>query len=133
MPSGPTIILMLKIAVVGVTLLLLASIIALLRRRYRLHGRINIVFFTLTILAVLIFEGLLQFGVPVTDHFNDTDRLALKIHLWFVVPLLPVMIAMLVTGLRHKGRVHVPLAGVFAVLWLGMFISGVFYLPHTAP
>jgi uncharacterized membrane protein YozB (DUF420 family) len=133
LPAGPTVILCLKIAVVGVTLLLLASLVALLRRNYRLHGRINIAFFTLTMIAVCVFEGMLQFGVPVTRHFSDADRLALKVHLWFVVPLIPVMILMLVTGLRHKGRVHVSLAGLFAILWLGTFISGVFFLPHAAP
>lgn len=130
MPSGPTIILCLKIAVVAVTLLLLASIWALGKGYYRLHGRLNIAFFILTMTAVVVFEGLLQFGVPVTSHFGPADKTALAVHLWFVVPLIPVMILMLWTGLRHKGRVHVPLSYLFLILWLGTFVSGVFFLPH---
>lgn len=133
MPSGPTIILSLKIAVIAVTAILIASLWALSRGRYRLHGRLNVAFFLLTVTAVIVFEGLLQLGAPVTSHFNDADKQALKIHLWFVVPLLPVMVAMLVTGLRHRRGVHVPLSFLFLLLWLGTFITGVFYLPHTGP
>ena len=51
-----TIILILKIAVTAVTVLLCASLVALARGNYRLHGRINIVFFVLTFLAVVGLE-----------------------------------------------------------------------------
>jgi hypothetical protein len=37
---------------------------------------------------------------------------------------------MLFTGWRHKRKAHLTLAAVFAVLWTGTFITGVFFLPH---
>ena len=49
-------ILALKIAVSAVTVLLLASFVALLRGNIRLHGRINTVFFILTISALVGLE-----------------------------------------------------------------------------
>ena len=56
MPNGPQIILTLKVLVVAVTLLLLASLVALLLKRPRLHGHINTVFFVLTMATVAGFE-----------------------------------------------------------------------------
>ena len=44
--------------------------------------------------------------------------------------LLPVM---LYTGLGRRPAVHLTLAAVFGVLWVGTFVTGVFYLPHTLP
>ena len=55
MLTGPNVILTLKVAVAAVTVLLLASLVALARGQYRLHGRINLVFFTLTLAAVFVF------------------------------------------------------------------------------
>ena len=51
--DGPQVILTLKIAVGLVTLLLLTSLAALSAGNYRLHGRINVVFATLTLTAVI--------------------------------------------------------------------------------
>ncbi len=130
MPSGPTIILMLKSAVVAVTVLLLLSLWALKRGNVRLHGRLNHLFFVLTMTTVLGFEGLIKFGVPVTTHFQEDDYSALRFHLAFVIPLLPVMVLMLMTGRWRKRAFHVLLANVFVVLWAGMFVTGVFFLPH---
>jgi uncharacterized membrane protein YozB (DUF420 family) len=132
MPSGPTIILGLKIAVIAVTLILIAALIALARGNYRLHGRLNIVFFTLTMIAVVVFEGLLRLGADVTSHMNDAERLALKIHLCFAIPLPPVMITMLYSGLTHRRKLHLAVSVLFSVLWLGTFVMGVFFLPHAA-
>jgi hypothetical protein len=39
--NGPAIILVLKVAVLAVTMLLLASLVALVYGKFRLHGRIN--------------------------------------------------------------------------------------------
>ena len=133
MPSGPTIILALKLAVVAVTLLLIASIWAISVGKRRLHGRLNIAFFVLTFVAVFAFEGLLQAGAPVTAHFADAEKQALRVHLCFVIPLLPVMVGMLATGLRGRSRVHVGLSYLFLFLWLGTFVTGVVFLPHSAP
>ena len=44
--------------------------------------------------------------------------------------LLPLM---LYTGLRHRRKLHMAFAVVFAVLWTGTFISGIFFLPHRIP
>ena len=134
MELGPYVILALKIAVSAVTLLLLASLAALARGNYRLHGRINVVFFTLTLLALLGLELLVQFIRPeVFDYIKSDPELsrALRIHLCFSVPSAMVMPAMLYTGLTHRRRVHLTLATIFGALWIGTFVTGVFFLPHT--
>ena len=129
MPNGPEIILTLKVLVTAVTALLLASLAALAAGRPRLHGRINVAFFTLTMLTVVGFEVLLQF-VEVSSTFDPPTREALRIHLYFAVPSALVLPAMLATGLRGWKRLHVALGVAFAVLWAGTFITGVFFLPH---
>jgi hypothetical protein len=37
---------------------------------------------------------------------------------------------MYVTGRLHVRKVHIALACVFSVLWIGTFVTGVFWLPH---
>ena len=64
MLTGPNVILALKIAVGAVTVLLFASLLALMRGNYRLHGRVNVVFFTLTLLTILGFEAIIQYVEP---------------------------------------------------------------------
>ena len=133
MLSAGTVILALKIAVIGVTLLLLASLWALSRGNYRLHGRINKVFFLLTLLALLGLEVVARLLSP--DLFNDyfTERnawTALAVHLSFALPAAVMLPFMLYTGLRHKRQAHTALAIVFIILWTGTFITGVFFLPH---
>jgi hypothetical protein len=130
------VILILKIAVVTVTLLLLGSLLALSRGNYRLHGRINLAFFTLTLAAVLGLEVLIRFIDPsVFDYIRSNEELAraLRIHLCFSVPALMLMPAMLYTGLTRRRTIHLTLAVLFGLLWTGTFITGVFFLPHRLP
>ena len=134
MLTGPNVILTLKIAVAAVTVLLIAAIIAVMRGNYRLHGRLNLAFFTLTLMAVLGLE--LVGNVLAPDAFayiknDDVLRQALNRHLWFSVPSTFVMPAMLYTGLKGYVRVHLSLAVCFVVLWTGTFITGIFFLPPT--
>lgn len=124
------IILSLKVAVIAVTLILLASLWALKRGQRRLHGQLNHLFFGLTMLAVVVFEVLLKIGAPVTEHFSPADKTALTVHLCFVIPLVPVMILMLITGRQRRRSAHLLLANLFILLWAGMFVTGVFFLPH---
>lgn len=129
MPSGPDIILALKVLVSAVTVLLLASLVALARGNRRLHGQINTVFFLLTVLTVASFEVLLQF-VDVKAAFDDTTRQALRVHLGFSIPSALMLPVMLYTGRTHRRRVHIALAIFFSILWTGTFLTGVFFLPH---
>jgi uncharacterized membrane protein YozB (DUF420 family) len=132
--TGPRVILTLKVAVASVTLLLLASLVALARGNYRLHGRLNLAFFTLTLTVLLGLEVLARVIDPeLFSYFDEETRRRLFIHLSFSVPAALVMPAMLYTGLTHRRRLHLLLAAAFAVLWTGTFITGVFYLPHTGP
>jgi uncharacterized membrane protein YozB (DUF420 family) len=132
--SGSNIILALKVAVVAVTILLLASLVALARGKYRLHGRINIAFFVLTLTALLGLEVLVRLINPqVFDYFSAETRRILRIHLCFSLPAAAMLPIMLFTGLTHRGKLHLALAAIFSVLWIGTFITGVFYLPHTLP
>jgi uncharacterized membrane protein YozB (DUF420 family) len=127
------VILALKVAVAAVTVLLLLSLAALARGRYWLHGRINVVFFTLTLVALLGFELIIRVIDPNIFQYisaNEELRRALTIHLYFAVPSALLMPAMLYTGLAHHRRVHIGLAMLFALLWTGTFVTGVFFLPH---
>jgi hypothetical protein len=132
--TGPVVILILKIAVVSVTVLLLASLVALARGQYRLHGRLNLAFFTLTLMAVLgleVFARLLSPGVFAYIYENEDLRRRMITHLSFSVPSLVVMPAMLYTGLQRRRTVHLVLGALFGVLWTGTFVTGVFFLPHN--
>ena len=134
MLSGPYIILALKSAVTLVTLLLLASLVALARGNYRLHGLINRVFFILTVAALVGLEMIVRFVDPaVFDYFDAETRRALALHLGFALPAAVLLPVMLFSGLRHRRRLHLAVAAVFGVLWTGTVITGVFYLPHTLP
>jgi uncharacterized membrane protein YozB (DUF420 family) len=132
--TGPNVILMLKCAVVAVTVLFLISLLALLRGNYRLHGRINLVFFTLTLLTLLGFEVVIRIIEPSIFHYieeHPSVEQALTIHLCFAVPAALLMPAMLYTGLTQRRNVHLVLACFFGVLWTGTVITGVIFLPHT--
>src|SRR2546421_4929191 len=101
MLTGPNVILVLKGAVATVTVLLLASFVALWRGNYRLHGRINLVFFLLTAATLVGFEGLIRVIQPELFDYIDRNaevRRALNIHLCFAVPSALLMPVMLFTG-----------------------------------
>jgi uncharacterized membrane protein YozB (DUF420 family) len=128
---GQIVILSLKIAVAAVSVLLAASLVALLRGNQRLHGRINIVFFALTTTALIVFEGLIRLydqAMFDTDNFGDDFKQALSVHLCFSIPSALLMPVMLFTGLRHYRAIHLVLAFVFGVLWVGTFVTGIFFL-----
>ena len=133
MLTGPHVILALKIAVGAVTVLLLASITAIVLGKRRLHGRINVAFFALTLTALILFEGVTRFLYP--DIFNYYDepgnqgmRQMLHIHLCFSVPSALLLPFMLFTGLQRYRRVHLTLAAIFGVLWTATLITGIFFL-----
>ena len=131
MLTGPQVILALKVAVLAVTVLLLFSLAALLRGRYRLHGRINIVFFALTVGALVGLEVITRLIDPNVFSYIEEDpaaKRALSIHLCFSLPAAAVMPAMLYTGFTHRRNLHLMLAAVFGVLWTGTFVTGIFYL-----
>jgi hypothetical protein len=132
--TAENVILTLKVAVIGVTLLFLGSLAALLLGNYRLHGRINLAFCVLTLAALLGLEVVARLLDPelFQEYFTRTEALsALYIHLSFSVPSALVLPLMLYTGLRGLRTLHLVLAVVFVVLWTGTFITGVFFLPHT--
>ena len=132
MLTGPRVILALQVAVVAVTLILLASLVALFYGRYRLHGRLNLAFFVLTLVAVLGLEVLIRFidpGVFEYIHHNESLRQGLRTHLCFAVPALVLMPLMLYTGLTQRRVLHLTLAALFSVAWVGTVITGLFFLP----
>ncbi len=133
MATGPLVILILKIAVIAVTLLLMASLVALVRGRYRLHGQINLAFFILTVIAVLGLEVIIRFLDPsVFTYIRSEPQLAaaLSVHLCFSVPSAIMLPFLLWTGKSHRGRFHLGLAICFLILWTGTLVTGI-ALPHT--
>lgn len=132
MLSPEIVILSLKIAVSAVTVLLISSLVALAAGSPRWHGRINTLFFGLTVLTVLGFEIIIRFVQPnLTASFSPEQREALNIHLCFSVPAALLLPPMLYTGTRRYKSAHIALAIVFSFLWTGTVITGVFFLPHT--
>jgi uncharacterized membrane protein YozB (DUF420 family) len=130
--TGPNVIFSLKVAVVAVTFVFLSSLLALARGNYWLHGRINMIFFSLTLVALISLEVVARVIDPtVFDYFDEQTRRMLLIHLCFSLPATAVMPLMLFTGLTHRRYIHLRLAALFAVLWIGTVITGVFFLPHT--
>ncbi|MCZ2343957.1 MAG: DUF420 domain-containing protein [Bacteroidales bacterium] len=130
MLTGPNIIIILKVLVSAVTVLFVLSLIALARGKRRLHGRINTAFFVLTMMTVIVFESLLRLGVDVTSGFSPAARQALRIHLIFAIPSAILLPILFFTGFTGRRRGHVPLGVIFAVLWVGTFLTGVFFLPN---
>jgi uncharacterized membrane protein YozB (DUF420 family) len=131
--TGPHVILALKIAVLAVTLVFLTSQVALLRGNYRLHGRINLIFFILTAAALLVLEVLVRLIDPrLFDYFDAGTKRILAIHLCFSLPSAAVMPFMLWTGLTHRRKIHLTLAVLFSILWTGTFVTGIFFLPHNS-
>jgi hypothetical protein len=120
------IILTLKIAVAAVTVLLVLSLLALWRGKYRLHGSINTAFFVLTLVAVLGLEVIVRFIDPTV--FEQIDARTLQVHLCFSVPALVLMFGMLITGRMHRRAVHLTLSVLFGVAWIGTFVTGIFFL-----
>ena len=134
MLTGPNVILALKVAVAAVTALFLTSLLALARGHYRLHGRLNIAFFSLTVAALVGLEVVVRVLDPrIFDYFDERTRLVLTVHLTFALPAAALMAAMLCTGLTRRRDLHLYLAGAFSVLWAGTFVTGIFFLPHAAP
>jgi uncharacterized membrane protein YozB (DUF420 family) len=130
--TGPNVILALKVAVCAVTVIFLTSLIALARGKYWLHGRINMVFFGLTLIALVSLELVARVIDPsLFDYFDERTRQILTVHLCFSLPSAAVMPVMLFTGLTHRRPWHLMLAAVFACLWIGTVVTGVFFLPHT--
>lgn len=128
--SGPAIILTLKVLVSVVTVLFAAAVWAIATKRKKLHGRINTVFFVLTLTTVVGFELLLRLQGNVTEHFSAAQRQALLIHLCFAVPSAVLLLVMMGSVLLKWKRFHVACGVLFTVLWLGTFVTGVFFLPH---
>lgn len=134
MLTGPIVILILKVAVSVVTVLLTASIICLFLKKYRLHGQINLAFMVLTLAAVFGLEFVFRVYDPnMFDYFDDATRQMLATHLFFSVPAAILLPVMYLTGRTHRSRAHYVLAAIFLFFWIGTFITGIFYLPHTKP
>lgn len=129
------VILALQIAVAAVTVLWLGSLLALARGNYRLHGRINIAFFALTLAALLGLEVIVRVIDPhiFDNYFKPADETAMFVHLCFSVPSAGLLFLMLFTGLKHRRRWHIGIGLLFAALWTGTFITGIFYLPRYWP
>lgn len=127
------VILSLKTAVAAVTILLCFSLVALYRGNVTLHGRINIVFFLLTLGALFIFELITRVVDPTLfkSIWDDADLAAkLRIHLWFAIPSTVLMGVMLFTGLKRKVVLHKGFSWLFLIFWTGTFLTGTFWLPN---
>lgn len=133
MINGPAVILVLKVAVTAVTVLLGASLVALRLKKIRLHGVINTVAFGLTYGALMGLELLTRLIQPDVFAFiqeNPDSMTRLRWHLGFAIPAALLMPVMMLTGYRGIRRVHMGLACVFGILWIGTWLTGVIGLPH---
>lgn len=127
------VILSLKCAVTAVTLLLCISLIALYKGKAKLHGRINLVFFILTVGALVLFEVATRLLDPgLFDAFWKDPAVSslLRIHLGFAVPSAILMCVMIFTGLKRRIRLHRKVSWFFLACWIGTFYTGIFWLPN---
>lgn len=127
------VILSLKYAVGAVTVLLVFSLIALAKGKIKLHGKINLAFFILTVAALFLFEIVVRMIDPMLFSGlwkNAELAKSLKIHLCFAVPSAFLMGIMLFTGLKKLKVWHRRIAVVFLVCWIGTFYTGIFWLPN---
>ena len=127
------VILSLKFAVGAVTVLLVISLIALSKGKIKLHGKINLAFFILTVAALFLFEIVVRMIDPFLFSGlwkNAELAKSLKIHLCFAVPSAFLMGIMLFTGLKKLKVWHRRVAVVFLVCWVGTFYTGIFWLPN---
>jgi uncharacterized membrane protein YozB (DUF420 family) len=135
--TAPIVIVVLQVAVVAVTVLFAASMVAVALGHRRLHGRLNTAFFALTMAAVLGLEVVVRVVWPeLSAEFFDPAgpyRRPLLTHLMFSVPAALALAVMMYTGRFGRGRAHRALSMVFVVLWIGTVVTGVFYLPSSAP
>ncbi len=132
MNDAGLILLILKIAVGAVTILWLASLLALAAGRIRLHGRINMVFFVLTLTAVLGLEVIIRIinRTLLNDYLKEHQAEGmLTLHLCFSMPAAALLFIMLFTGLKHYRGFHIATGILFSLLWIGTFITGIFFLP----
>jgi uncharacterized membrane protein YozB (DUF420 family) len=130
--TAENVLITLKVAVAAVTVLLLASLLALARGNYRLHGRINTVFFVLTLTALVGLEVVVRLLRPdiFEGYFAERGaQQAIQIHLAFSMPAAVLLMAMLYTGWKGRRNLHIALGLVFLVLWAGTFVTGIFFLP----
>ena len=114
------------------TVILLAALVAIATGRQRLHGRLNVIFFTLTLVTLLGFEVVIHIIYPdMSSYIKEHEELAriLRIHLCFSIPSALLMPVMLYTGLSQRRRLHITLAVAFAILWTGTVVTGVFFMP----
>ena len=134
MLTGPNVILALKVAVAAVTAILAASLTCAALGKYRLHGRLNMVFVALTLGAVIGLEVVIRFIDPhLFDYFDVATRRMMSIHLSFSIPSTILMPLMLLTGLARWRTVHMSIGALFLTCWIGTFVTGIFFLPHTGP
>ena len=127
------VILSLKYAVGAVTVLLVFSLIALAKGKIKLHGKINLVFFILTVAALFLIEIVVRMIDPMLFSGlwkNAELAKSLKIHLCFAVPSAFLMGIMLFTGLKKLKVWHRRVAIVFLVCWVGTFYTGIWWLPN---
>ena len=127
------VILSLKTAVTAVTILLFLSLVALYRGNVPLHGRINMVFFILTLAALFVFEVVTRMMDPLLFQsiWKDADLAAkLRIHLGFALPSALLMGVMMFTGIKHKAVLHKRISWIFLICWTGTFLTGIFWLPN---
>ena len=89
--------------------------------------------FTLTsrrfLTSRVVIAGLIR--PDLTAGFTAEQHEALRIHLGFAIPAAIMLPAMLLTGKRELKTLHKFLGAIFLVLWIGTFVTGVFFLPHT--
>lgn len=135
--TAPLLIIFLQGAVLAVTVLLAAALVALALGRRTLHGKLNTIFFVLAVTTVFGLEVVVRIVWPhLSAEFFDPAgpyRQPLLVHLCFSVPATIILAAMMYTGRYRHGATHRALSGLFLILWIGTVVTGVFYLPNSVP
>ena len=127
------VILVLKILVAAVTVLVIVSLVALALGKKKLHGRMNIIMFVLTMLTLVGFEVIIKIVSPgmIRNYFTENDQMQiLYIHLCFAIPAALFLLVQFFTGILKRYKIHRITGILFLIFWTGTFITGIFFLPH---
>ena len=74
---------------------------------------------------------ILRLGIDVAATFSAEAREALRVHLQFAIPSAILLPLMMLSGVRHWKYLHVTAGVLFTLFWIGTFVTGVFFLPHS--
>ncbi len=103
------------------TLLFIIGVLQAKKGNIEIHKKINGIAGLTTLVGVV---GLVVTILMGWDYSQITTPTRMLIHRCFAVPLLPLLIAVMYTGIKHKASLHKKLIPVMSFFWVGTLTTG---------